>query len=169
MRSVFIAVCGRTEVVIGNESLKQNNLSSKVKTLAGNSDISLPLAGQGGQIIRCLFLYVCFIGVAMQSFDSVSIDSELDSVCTEHIRQHLNRQAGERVKKMCWYKNKLSLQMTGVSIKNGRGNKWIVLIMCDSLRVAFFPSVWSGQEWLHQPERLWYTQTGWKWSSVYVR
>lgn len=103
MRFVFIAVCRRTEVVIENESLKQNKLSSKVKTLAGISDISLPLAGQEGQIaiIHCLFFFVCFIGVPMQSFDSVSIDSELDSVCTEHIRQHLNRQAGERVKKMC--------------------------------------------------------------------
>lgn len=31
----------------------------------------------------------------MQSFDSVSIDSELDSVCTEQIRLYINNQSGE--------------------------------------------------------------------------
>lgn len=31
----------------------------------------------------------------MQSFDSVSIDSDLDSVCTEQIRLYINSQFGE--------------------------------------------------------------------------
>lgn len=39
----------------------------------------------------------------MRSFDSVSIDSELDSVCTEQTQQHVNRQAGERVGNTCLY------------------------------------------------------------------
>ncbi|TWW60431.1 hypothetical protein D4764_05G0005210, partial [Takifugu flavidus] len=54
---------------MGNESLQQNKLSSKIKTLAG---------------------------VPMQSFDSVSIDSELDSVCTVQVRQYINGQSGWR-------------------------------------------------------------------------
>lgn len=36
----------------------------------------------------------------MRSFDSVSIDSDLDSVCTEQIRLHIHRRPGERPKKM---------------------------------------------------------------------
>lgn len=35
----------------------------------------------------------------MRSFDSVSIDSELDSVSTEQIRQYVNRQPGESAHK----------------------------------------------------------------------
>ncbi|XP_029685433.1 myosin-2 isoform X2 [Takifugu rubripes] len=62
-------VCCNTEAVMGNESLQQNKLSSKIKTLAG---------------------------VPMQSFDSVSIDSELDSVCTVQVRQYINGQSGWR-------------------------------------------------------------------------
>lgn len=83
---------------MGNESLPQNNLSSKVKTLAGTSEISphLPARRQSSLYAACFCLFACFIGVPMQSFDSVSIDSELDSVCTEQIQQHVNRQAGEK-------------------------------------------------------------------------
>lgn len=32
----------------------------------------------------------------MWSFDTVSIDSDLESVCTEQVRQHLHRRPGER-------------------------------------------------------------------------
>lgn len=38
--SFFLAVSRRTEAVMGIESLQQNNLSSKVKALAGTSEIS---------------------------------------------------------------------------------------------------------------------------------
>lgn len=38
----------------------------------------------------------------MRSFDSVSIDSELDSVCTEQVRQCINRQSGESLQKTCF-------------------------------------------------------------------
>lgn len=44
-------------------------------------------------------LFACFIGETTQSLDSVSSDSDLDSVCTEKIQQHVNRQAGEGVQK----------------------------------------------------------------------
>lgn len=35
----------------------------------------------------------------MWSFDTVSIDSDLDSVCTEQVRQHIHRRPGERLHK----------------------------------------------------------------------
>lgn len=31
----------------------------------------------------------------MRSFDTVSIDSDLDSVCTEQVRQHIHRLPGK--------------------------------------------------------------------------
>lgn len=102
MRSLFFAVCHRMETVIENESLQPQNCS-KVKTLAGTSDICLFGEVKSSVYTVCLCLFVCFIGVPMRSFDSVSIDSELDSVCTEQIRQHLKGQAGERVQKTCLY------------------------------------------------------------------
>ncbi|KAM7391992.1 hypothetical protein PAMP_022636 [Pampus punctatissimus] len=38
----------------------------------------------------------CLAGVPVWSFDSVSIDSDLDTVCTEQVRQHIHRQPGWR-------------------------------------------------------------------------
>ncbi|XP_055017435.1 myosin-7 [Boleophthalmus pectinirostris] len=38
----------------------------------------------------------CVAGVPVLSFDSVSIDSDLDSVCTEGLRQHIRKQPGWR-------------------------------------------------------------------------
>lgn len=32
----------------------------------------------------------------MWSFDTVSIDSDLDSVCTEEVQQHIHKQPGDR-------------------------------------------------------------------------
>lgn len=37
---------------------------------------------------------VSVAGVPVWSFDNVSIDSELDSVCTEQVRKHLHMQPG---------------------------------------------------------------------------
>ncbi|XP_078105767.1 uncharacterized protein LOC144517557 [Sander vitreus] len=60
----------RTEVVTEHETLRQNNSRSpKTRSLAG---------------------------VPVWSFDTVSIDSDLDSVCTEQVRQHIHRQPGWR-------------------------------------------------------------------------
>ncbi|XP_031164738.2 trichohyalin isoform X2 [Sander lucioperca] len=60
----------RTEVVTEHETLWQNNSRSpKTRSLAG---------------------------VPVWSFDTVSIDSDLDSVCTEQVRQHIHRQPGWR-------------------------------------------------------------------------
>ncbi|XP_042277382.1 trichohyalin isoform X3 [Thunnus maccoyii] len=36
----------------------------------------------------------CLAGVPVWSFDTVSIDSDLDSVCTEQVRQHIHRRPG---------------------------------------------------------------------------
>ncbi|XP_044053052.1 trichohyalin isoform X2 [Siniperca chuatsi] len=60
----------RTEVVTEHETPRQNNSRS-------------PKA-------RCL------AGVPVWSFDTVSIDSDLDSVCTEQVRQHIHRRPGWR-------------------------------------------------------------------------
>nr|XP_033474947.1 trichohyalin isoform X2 [Epinephelus lanceolatus] len=60
----------RTEVVTEHETLQQNNSHS-------------PKA-------RCL------AGVPVRSFDTVSIDSDLDSVCTEQVRQYIHRRPGWR-------------------------------------------------------------------------
>ncbi|KAK1892033.1 hypothetical protein KUDE01_007110 [Dissostichus eleginoides] len=60
----------RTEAVTGHETTQLNNSCS-------------PKA-------RCL------AGVPVWSFDSVSIDSDLDSVCTEQVRNHLHRRPGWR-------------------------------------------------------------------------
>ncbi|XP_059192770.1 trichohyalin [Centropristis striata] len=38
----------------------------------------------------------CLAGVPVHSFDTVSIDSDLDSVCTEQIRQHIHKRPGWR-------------------------------------------------------------------------
>ncbi|KAI3372856.1 hypothetical protein L3Q82_023299, partial [Scortum barcoo] len=38
----------------------------------------------------------CLAGVPVWSFDAVSIDSDLDSVCTEQVRQHIHRRPGWR-------------------------------------------------------------------------
>ncbi|XP_029295745.1 trichohyalin isoform X2 [Cottoperca gobio] len=38
----------------------------------------------------------CLAGVPVWSFDSVSIDSDLDSVCTEQVRHHIHRRPGWR-------------------------------------------------------------------------
>ncbi|XP_050931274.1 myosin-4 isoform X1 [Lates calcarifer] len=38
----------------------------------------------------------CLAGVPVRSFDTVSIDSDLDSVCTEQVRQHIHRLPGWR-------------------------------------------------------------------------
>ncbi|KAM8760782.1 uncharacterized protein AB9X84_008727 isoform 4-T4 [Acanthopagrus schlegelii] len=38
----------------------------------------------------------CLAGVPVWSFDTVSIDSDLESVCTEQVRQHLHRRPGWR-------------------------------------------------------------------------
>ncbi|XP_077417965.1 uncharacterized protein LOC144049159 isoform X2 [Vanacampus margaritifer] len=38
----------------------------------------------------------CLAGVPVWNFDTVSIDSDLDSVCTDQVRQHLHRRAVER-------------------------------------------------------------------------
>ncbi|XP_077376959.1 uncharacterized protein LOC144018559 isoform X2 [Festucalex cinctus] len=38
----------------------------------------------------------CLAGVPVWNFDTVSIDSDLDSVCTDQVRQHLHRWAVER-------------------------------------------------------------------------
>lgn len=53
-----LAVCRNTEAVMGNESLQQNKLSSKFKTLAGNLEISQHLPAQWGQFPIVLVL-VC--------------------------------------------------------------------------------------------------------------
>lgn len=50
-----------------------------------------------------LKLLVSFIGVPVWSFDTVSIDSDLDSVCTEQVRQHIHRRSGERLQKKYVY------------------------------------------------------------------
>ncbi|XP_030273582.1 trichohyalin isoform X4 [Sparus aurata] len=60
----------RTEDATEHETLRQNNKRS-------------PKA-------RCL------AGVPVWSFDTVSIDSDLESVCTEQVRQHLHRRPGWR-------------------------------------------------------------------------
>ncbi|XP_070689489.1 trichohyalin [Pempheris klunzingeri] len=36
----------------------------------------------------------CLAGVPVRSFDTVSIDSDLDSVCTQQVRQHIHRRPG---------------------------------------------------------------------------
>lgn len=41
-----LAVCRHTEALMGNESLQQNKLSSKIKTLAGTLEISQHLPAQ---------------------------------------------------------------------------------------------------------------------------
>ncbi|XP_047447589.1 trichohyalin [Mugil cephalus] len=38
----------------------------------------------------------CLAGVPVRSFDTVSIDSDLDTVCTEHVRQHIHKRSGWR-------------------------------------------------------------------------
>ncbi|KAK5910234.1 hypothetical protein CesoFtcFv8_004087 [Champsocephalus esox] len=60
----------RTEAVTGHETTQLNNSCS-------------PKA-------RCL------AGVPVWSFDTVSIDSDLDSVCTEQVRKHIHRRPGWR-------------------------------------------------------------------------
>ncbi|KAJ4942069.1 hypothetical protein JOQ06_011939 [Pogonophryne albipinna] len=60
----------RTEAVTGHETTQLNNSCS-------------PKA-------RCL------AGVPVWSFDTVSIDSDLDSVCTEQVRNHIHRRPGWR-------------------------------------------------------------------------
>ncbi|XP_037634422.1 trichohyalin isoform X2 [Sebastes umbrosus] len=62
------SILHRTEVVTEHETLRQINSRS-------------PTA-------RCL------AGVPVWSFDTVSIDSDLDSVCTEQVRQHIHRRPG---------------------------------------------------------------------------
>ncbi|XP_034004398.1 trichohyalin isoform X2 [Trematomus bernacchii] len=64
------SVSHRTEVVTGHEVTQLNNSCS-------------PKA-------RCL------AGVPVWSFDTVSIDSDLDSVCTEQVRNHIHRRPGWR-------------------------------------------------------------------------
>ncbi|XP_070821299.1 trichohyalin [Chaetodon trifascialis] len=59
----------RTEVVTEHETLRQNNSRPKGR---------------------------CLAGVPVWSFDTVSIDSDLDSVCTEQVRQHIHRRPGWR-------------------------------------------------------------------------
>lgn len=69
----FLAVCCRTDAVMGNESLEQNNLFSKVKTSAGTSEISPHLPARwvkSSLYAACFCLFACFV-VQMQSFDSV--------------------------------------------------------------------------------------------------
>ncbi|XP_028433050.1 trichohyalin isoform X1 [Perca flavescens] len=68
----------RTEIVTEHETLRQNSRSPKTRSLAG---------------------------VPVWSFDTVSIDSDLDSVCTEQVRQHIHRQTGWR---------SLTLSVTGM-------------------------------------------------------
>ncbi|KAF1389157.1 hypothetical protein PFLUV_G00070540 [Perca fluviatilis] len=68
----------RTEIVTEHETLWQNSRSPKTRSLAG---------------------------VPVWSFDTVSIDSDLDSVCTEQVRQHIHRQTGWR---------SLTLSVTGM-------------------------------------------------------
>ena len=36
----------------------------------------------------------------MRSFDTVSIDSDLDTVCTERVRQHINKWTGGTLQEM---------------------------------------------------------------------
>lgn len=45
-------------------------------------------------------LLVSFLGVPVRSFDTVPIDSNLDSVCTEQVRQLIHRQPGKGLQKM---------------------------------------------------------------------
>ncbi|XP_026178101.1 trichohyalin isoform X2 [Mastacembelus armatus] len=42
----------------------------------------------------------CLAGVPVMNFDSVSIDSDLDTVCTEQVRQHIHKQLGNRLQKL---------------------------------------------------------------------
>ncbi|XP_051279594.1 trichohyalin [Dicentrarchus labrax] len=65
------SISHRTEVVTEHETPRPNNNCSP---------------GQA----RCL------AGVPVWSFDTVSIDSDLDSVCTEQVRQHIHRRPGWR-------------------------------------------------------------------------
>ncbi|XP_056232257.1 putative protein tag-278 isoform X2 [Seriola aureovittata] len=64
------SISHKTEIVTGHENLQYNNSCS-------------PQA-------RCL------AGVPVRSFDTVSIASDIDSVCTEQVRQHIHRRPGWR-------------------------------------------------------------------------
>lgn len=48
---------------------------------------------------QCLLetVIVFFLGVPVLSFDTVSIDSDLDTVCTEQVRQHVRKWPGKRL------------------------------------------------------------------------
>lgn len=100
----LLPVSYRTEDATEHETLRQNNKRSpKARCLAGTThrlDLirkhrpanppghsSTPNSDQR---------LVSFTGVPVWSFDTVSIDSDLESVCTEQVRQHLQRRPGER-------------------------------------------------------------------------
>lgn len=100
----LLPVSYRTEDATEHETLRQNNKRSpKARCLAGTTHrlhlirkhrlanppghSSTPNSDQR---------LVSFTGVPVWSFDTVSIDSDLESVCTEQVRQHLHRRPGER-------------------------------------------------------------------------
>lgn len=52
-------------------------------------------------------------GIPVRNFDTVSVDSDLDSVCTDQVRQHLCRRAGKRYDRR-WKKDNVTSSIKSV-------------------------------------------------------
>lgn len=64
----------------------------------------------------------------MRSFDSVSIDSDLDSVRTEQVRRHIHRRSGERLTKV--YDN-----LKNIKKKSEKQKYWISILLMVQINI----------------------------------
>lgn len=101
-----LLVSHRTEAISEHEAQRQNDSHfHKARCLAGTShrlrrnckhSLAKILGNEFTTNSDCRLL-VSFTGVPVWSFDTVSIDSDLDSVCTEQVRQHIHKRPGKRL------------------------------------------------------------------------
>ncbi|XP_071339047.1 trichohyalin isoform X2 [Trachinotus anak] len=103
------------DVVHCSQSNKPGQRKDLDKCLSGNSEVNIShisekapqkLVDDNSKIVtehenlqhnnNCSPMARCLAGVPVRSFDTVSIASDLDSVCTEQVRQHIHRQPGWR-------------------------------------------------------------------------
>lgn len=64
----------------------------------------------------------------MRSFDSVSIDSDLDSVRTDQVRRHIHRRSGERL-------TKVDVHLKNIKRKYERLKYWISIFFMVQINI----------------------------------